>query len=794
MRDRVLCSAFYLALLSGPAAGAGPQRVDLLGQRLGAGIVQGWRTEAQIAEDQGRFGDRVRLLRQALAVAEKLWDPVLEGRVAASLGRALRSQGQVEEGLQRLEKAVELFDRAGAALDLLFAQEALIETQKHLGLPQSPTVLAHVQEGKQRLFALLPNSQAQQPGAETTDADLRRLLEGIRAFAPLSLDPEITEMEAILELLVELGDPKRSSEALVKTEKLLENCSLDPQLCAAVRVAAHLTRAQILDDAGDPVAAKRENQSLQEVAEAAGDPDFAAKIQTMRALELWQEGRREEAMSLLDQSLRSLETLASGIRTDAVKTRYLATDVDILFEAYLRMLLESERYLEAFELTERARARALLAGFGHRAQPPEAEPCPTLRVERAALLAERAAARQGLAAALTQPERRAAEERLLRADREWEAHLVTCSLVAAPDAGIEPATATAAEVAAGLPADTTMVSYFQTRFGSFVWVIDREFFGFFPLPFTAESAERVARWVSQLSADGGRDGRGARRTEARQMHLRREAEALYDQLIHPIRPYLRQRRLLLIPHGNLHSLPFAALVERSTGRHLIEDFTLTSAPSATLALTLRRTETPFEGRALVLGAPTTALSPLPGAEREARLIATILGTTAALGADAHEGRLAGREPVDLLHLAAHAFFDPQNPSTSHVALTPGGARDGRLELAEIPTVFLGRGLDLVVLSACETARGQRSTGDEVIGLTRAFLLAGSAGVLSTLWPIDDPATAELMRAFYRQWRTGQAVAEALRRAQLELLGNPETAHPALWAAFRLTGDPTARWF
>ena len=97
--------------------------------------------------------------------------------------------------------------------------------------------------------------------------------------------------------------------------------------------------------------------------------------------------------------------------------------------------------------------------------------------------------------------------------------------------------------------------------------------------------------------------------------------------------------------------------------------------------------------------------------------------------------------------------------------------------------------DLAVLSACETAAGRISDGDDVVGLTRAFLAAGAPSVLTTLWPIDDEASAALVTAFYRHLRNpGTGLAAALRAAQLEVAREERWSSPYYWAGFVLHGD------
>ena len=142
------------------------------------------------------------------------------------------------------------------------------------------------------------------------------------------------------------------------------------------------------------------------------------------------------------------------------------------------------------------------------------------------------------------------------------------------------------------------------------------------------------------------------------------------------------------------------------------------------------------------------------------------------------GRLAGE------CVSAYRTMIFADPLSSALLLVPGGGEDGRLEVREL------FGLDLharlVVLSACETGLGALSRGDELVGLQRAFLYAGTPAVITTLWKVDDRASYELMRAFYDRL-SGLGATEALRQAQRETMRT--FPHPFAWAAFGLAGLP-----
>lgn len=155
----------------------------------------------------------------------------------------------------------------------------------------------------------------------------------------------------------------------------------------------------------------------------------------------------------------------------------------------------------------------------------------------------------------------------------------------------------------------------------------------------------------------------------------------------------------------------------------------------------------------------------------------------------------------VLHVATHGFFLPASSSASlgNPLLRSGlvlaganrlasGADDGVLTALEASGLDLA-GTHLVVLSACETGLGEVLRGDGVYGLRRALVIAGAEAEVMSLWQVDDEATRALMVAFYKRLKAGRGRADALREAQLEMMGAPGRAHPYYWGAFIEVGDP-----
>jgi CHAT domain-containing protein len=292
------------------------------------------------------------------------------------------------------------------------------------------------------------------------------------------------------------------------------------------------------------------------------------------------------------------------------------------------------------------------------------------------------------------------------------------------------------------------------------------------------------------------------------------AQRLGELLLAPVADQLAAaERLLVVPDGALHGLPFAALAwPGDARRYLVEGLALAFAPSATtlagslatpLAATPRRRLVAFaDPRHPVLTDPAApaalrglarlgegTLPELPGARREAERIAGGWpgGSTVWVGEQATEDRAKRLDAAGIVHFACHALVDAEHPLESGLVLAPSADRadNGLLQAWEIYE-SASFDADLVTLSACDTGLGESLAGEGVLGLTRAFHYAGADSVLATLWPVTDHHTAMLMEELYRQLAAGAGRAEALRRAQLELLRSG--AHPYHWAGYQLSGD------
>jgi CHAT domain-containing protein len=261
----------------------------------------------------------------------------------------------------------------------------------------------------------------------------------------------------------------------------------------------------------------------------------------------------------------------------------------------------------------------------------------------------------------------------------------------------------------------------------------------------------------------------------------------WETLIAPLEQRLCNRaRLLILPHRGLFHIPYAGLYDAERGQYLIERWAVQLAPSATILDRCRR-RTPGTQKPLLVGFPghRGQADYLPGVEKEVRTLSSLVSASDVLvgeHATAHNVMTAasGRS---LVHLAGHAFYNNVNPLESGMPLAGGRW----LRAADLYLQHGHLAGSTVVLSGCSTGRG-RPTGGDILGLTSAFLYAGAVAIIASLWRVDDAATVELMTTFYRALKEGAETADALRKAQVELLQSKRHAPPYFWAPFGLSGD------
>jgi CHAT domain-containing protein len=536
-------------------------------------------------------------------------------------------------------------------------------------------------------------------------------------------------------------------------------------------------------------------------------------------------GHRENALISYRESIAIIETLRGRlVASSDVRAGFLEGKQAVYGET-VELLIELGRFEEALEVAERSRARAFLDLLSGRDL--VTKPADQAALERIASLQE-ALRREAILAPTAGPATLGDGDRgeTLRSELTalTAARPELASLVTTPSLTIRQ---TRREARRG----GTILEYFSANERLFIWVLA-------PDGSVRAASSQISRRELSVLVGAVRGSLGAdalSRDEAAQRRAPRSSSAASDLhpllrrlhriLIKPVSHLLPRDRddlITIVPHGPLFLISFAALVD-GKGQYFVERHTLAYSPSISVLRHTGRNRDRVVGSAspqlLVIGNPVMPkppgrgqpLAPLPGAEREARTIAGFYPparVNALTGSRARERTVRELAPGQtIIHLATHAVVFDDEPMSSYLALAPevgsgSGARDplgdGLLTVAEVFGLDLHA--DLVTLSACNTGLG-RVSGDGVVGLSRAFIYAGTASVLVSLWGVADAVATKEMERFYRGLiRTAGNKAAAVAAAQREMIaqlragtlespsGRALAEDPLLWAPFVLVGE------
>lgn len=520
------------------------------------------------------------------------------------------------------------------------------------------------------------------------------------------------------------------------------------------------------------------NQGLR-LAQTAGirqsQPFFLARLGLLRE----KQGKLAEAENFYDQGIAVSESLRSSTHIEELKSVVGALSAEVFSPAIL-LKFKLGKWAEAFELVERARARTFLdqmnsvrIDIGQGADPELADQEQSLRFDMRSLEDKlrkeqrdnpSSEAVRVMATNLKEKEEAYAALLIrLKASHPEYAQLQSYSPVPLK------------EIQSRLGPQATLISYFVTADKTLAFVVSSDGLRAVEIPVKEADLRAAANWFRSFPS----------LRDPQPESLRR----LHAWLIAPIRQYLKTAQVIIVPHGILHYVPFAALTDGQ--QYFGDDHAIYHLPGASL-LPILRSRTRRNGQPVLTVAQSQApgLASLRYVDEEARSVARLYHTQPLLTGRATKAEFFKRASAyRLLHIAAHAELNPTNPLFSRIRLAADKDDSGAIEVREIYRLDLTR-TELVALSACETQLGAQSKGDDIVGLNRAFIYAGASAVVASLWTVDDQATSFLMKAFYGHLQRGMRKAAALQAAQATT--RKHYPHPYYWAAFVLTGDPGNR--
>lgn len=732
---------------------------------------------------------RVAEALEAFGAASGIWADagltLLQAQALSNIGEAHLVLGNYTRSLNAFEQARRLFDPLDAVADKLILLRKTADA--YLALNLYPEALAAYRE----VNALLKDAGMADHHARASwgmgatlvaqsqfDEAISALAEAAALFAAAGNTPMLCSVMLEQAALNDVrGDRAAALHTAQQALALVGGEAWPVQhLYASMRVADLLLP--------DTAAAEPYLLNSQRLAEALNLPAVNYRLNSRLGHLRRLQGRDREAQMHLDSALAQIEQLRGHLAQEALRTSFLH-DKTAAYEDLIELHIshgDAESLRQAFGVAERAKSRTLVDLLTGVITPREAVSVdPALAARLQSLQADLGATYNEFLEAAGEANLIELRERATRLEQEIsQLRLHAVSDAAVPDQFAQPLSFE--ELQTQLPPDVMLVAYH---------IVGDEILAFLHQQGELQVVRNLTRvqtiraLLQRLNAQWDRFRAGADFAQRHMAVLEQSAQrilaSLYTELIAPLESWLPPSTpLAIVPHGILHNVPFHALYD---GRnYLLDRCEVSYAPSATVFALCQQRSSHAPTRALITG---VADALIPAALVEAQSVARQMAD-GGIEAEAltNEGATLesfnARAPsCDILHFACHGLFRADNPMFSAVKLD-----DGWLTAADVMQLKLKNAL--VTLSACESGRGTVLLGDEVIGLPRAFLGAGAASVIVSLWLVQDESTVTLMTHWYRQLRERMGRAAALRAAQQAL--RERYAHPYYWAPFILIGQ------
>jgi CHAT domain-containing protein len=826
------------------------------------------------AELYAAHGDRLNneILLENMARAHRAMGQ--NGKAIGELTEALAQARAIQDSHGIPASLEELGNLELARGELQPALDAYREAQDALAKWPDDTIHAHVLNGLGHVYTLLGEpDQAQDAFSQSltlwrklkdsmgeayaldgqaflafTNRDYPQARQRFRATLDLVQSLHLDRESAII--LEELGEAEQASGDLNEA-----NDAFQQSLALARKLHLAATEADCLRSLGEAAAARGDTVSASanyeqagKLYESVGGGSHQALLEADESQLERSEGHLAEAEQRMQRALAIIESSRTSIRNSDYRSAYFSTQRSY-YDQDISLLMELERRsagkgyaARAFEVSERARARALLDSLHE--QGIQIHETDAALAARQSELADEIEAQSF---ALTQAEETASGDaeairaklhllqaqqadfdRLLRSRDPAYASLAqgeTVSLEALQQKLLDP--------------QSVLLEYWLGTEHSYLWAITKRKLVSFTLPgsasLEAQSRRLYANLVARnLAVDGETLESRAQRIDRADALATQQAAELAAVILAPATAILATHsNVVVVSEGSLTSVPFAALP--LAGRRLVETHQVAYLASASVLPQLRANRPPVrplrialiadpvfssldprvahgDKGAVAAGTPPTGDSAdltrsasdtglrdfprLVYSRQEAESIASLIPASQQWSAMDFDASLEAVRNLDwsrftIAHFSTHALLDTIHPDLSGIVLSlvdaQGHPRDGFIRVRDIYNMHVPA--DLVVLSACRTALGKEIRGEGVVGLARAFSYAGSQRVLATLWDVNDRATASLMSDLYRRLlRSRLSPADALAQAQRELAQSANWRAPYFWASFVLQGD------
>jgi len=720
------------------------------------GLMESYLLLGKIRIEEGNINDGLKLIENSIRIAEE--NGINTSRHYQALGSACLMESKYEEALNYRMKGLEQAELSGILPQITWMNVKVGEIYSRLG--DDENALSYYEKA-------LSDTTGKREGILTFSSSLQMRTGDLQQASEIFLNTGSMTGAAIANL--RLGETFEKNQNPAQAEYYFSNADSIFSIMGSRAGQAHakLGLSRVLINKGDY---RRATALINQVYETSGSPEIAWQLHFEKGRIYEKQKDLSAAFREYVSSIEVIEKIRSGLSIEEFRSAFM-TDKMHVYERLIMLLMEnSENRLfkdlehpaveTAFYYSERARSRSFLDLLGNKK-------ISSKNSSDTALLGREFRLRQQMGKVTREIEMSRLGEshpgelenylESLNAEYAKTLELIRLSnreyntLISVEPSGLP-------EIQDLLGEDNAILDYWAGREKTVIWVI---------------SGSRI---IGKLTEYGSEDLE-KQISDCRTM-LRSGAEDLlkdlYNKLIVPVEQEIHSNKsLYIIPHRSLHFLPFQALMDTS-GTFLIEKFNISYAPSASVLKHCSLKDPALNNDFLGLALGNMSLgnfSSLPGTSAEIRQIIQLYpGGTAKFENETSETYFKTEADAHtVLHLATHGFLDSRRPMNSYLLLPPDDKNDGLLTVSEIFDLNLNS--KLVVLSACETGLGMLSTGDEMIGLSRAFMYAGTPAIIVSLWPVEDATTALLMTRLHQYYSAGYRIQEALTYAQRDLLNH-----------------------
>ncbi len=566
-------------------------------------------------------------------------------------------------------------------------------------------------------------------------------------------------------------------------------------------------------------AAEALSQSI-ELSQETQDPGFLWEGLYAIGLVSRDSKKNEEALQFWEQAVDVIEEARSEIELTEEKMSYLEPKINV-YDDLIHLLIATQKISEAFNYVQRGKARSFLDTLAEARIDPEGSIDPGLKQAKKKVFAELVKTETEIRNEYENEkidQKRIDELKTKRneLDTAYNNLLFKIRKQNPRFANLQhPQPLRLTEAQATIDEQSVLLEYFLGKKSSFVFAITMTHSQVFEIP----NEQKLASQVNLIHEVLQKPEPGSELSEKAHSAYAGISSVLYEELIAPAKNELAgKRRIIIAPDGILNYLPFECLlttrvksgaIDFSKLSYLTRDYEIQYIPSGSVLKALQVTlpEEPKEQKDLIAfadpvysaerywsrGKQKSILPALPNSRAEVQSIAQLFPQnkiTVFFGKDATETNVKHTDLTGYrrFHFAGHSVIDEERPQFSALLLSDeeGSKEDGNLTMVEVFDLRLKA--DLVVLSSCKTALGKEIRGEGMTGLSRAFLSAGAASVLVTLWDVNDRSTAEFVSDFYNNMTKGSSKIAALRESRLKMIRSGRYSHPYYWAPFALIGE------